>query len=58
MIAFSDEEGIRFQSTFLGSAALVGEFPEYLLGIEDKRCEIPNFSEYLNLFLVSILHKV
>ena len=26
VIAFSDEEGVRFHSTFLGSAALAGVF--------------------------------
>jgi hypothetical protein len=27
LVAFSDEEGLRFQSTFLGSRALAGTFP-------------------------------
>lgn len=37
MIAFSDEEGVRFQSTFLGSAALAGVLPVSALQIQDKR---------------------
>lgn len=37
VIAFSDEEGVRFQSTFLGSAAIAGKFPEHLLSTLDKR---------------------
>ena len=28
VVAFSDEEGIRFSSTFLGSRAVVGLLPE------------------------------
>ncbi|XP_058201793.1 allantoate deiminase 2 isoform X1 [Rhododendron vialii] len=36
MIAFSDEEGVRFQSTFLGSAALAGVLPVSALQIQDK----------------------
>ncbi|KAF6136558.1 hypothetical protein GIB67_016014, partial [Kingdonia uniflora] len=37
VIAFSDEEGVRFQSTFLGSAALAGILPVSTLHIADKR---------------------
>lgn len=36
VIAFSDEEGVRFQSTFLGSAALAGILPVSALRISDK----------------------
>ncbi|XAR59409.1 Allantoate deiminase [Bertholletia excelsa] len=36
VIAFSDEEGVRFQSTFLGSAALAGVLPVSALQIQDK----------------------
>ncbi|KAI5055131.1 hypothetical protein GOP47_0030276 [Adiantum capillus-veneris] len=36
IIAFSDEEGVRFQSTFLGSAAIAGKFSEHLLSVLDK----------------------
>lgn len=37
VIAFSDEEGVRFQCTFLGSAALAGIMPVSRLEITDKR---------------------
>ena len=37
MIAFCDEEGVRFQSTFLGSAAVAGILPVTALQISDKR---------------------
>ncbi|MBA0818711.1 hypothetical protein Gohar_021924 [Gossypium harknessii] len=37
VIAFSDEEGVRFQSTFLGSAAVAGILPVTALKISDKR---------------------
>lgn len=37
LIAFSDEEGVRFQSTFLGSAAIAGILPPSALHISDKR---------------------
>lgn len=37
VIAFSDEEGVRFQSTFLGSAAIGGNLPVSALQISDKR---------------------
>ncbi|GKV36046.1 hypothetical protein SLEP1_g44224 [Rubroshorea leprosula] len=36
VIAFSDEEGVRFQSTFLGSAAVAGVLPVSALQISDK----------------------
>ncbi|KAJ0494804.1 putative allantoate deiminase [Helianthus annuus] len=36
VIAFSDEEGVRFQSTFLGSAAIAGVLPVSTLQIPDK----------------------
>ncbi|CAF2130477.1 unnamed protein product [Brassica napus] len=36
VIAFSDEEGVRFQCTFLGSAALAGIMPVSRLEITDK----------------------
>ncbi|XVE94299.1 hypothetical protein REPUB_Repub01dG0269100 [Reevesia pubescens] len=36
VIAFSDEEGVRFQSTFLGSAAVAGVLPVTALNISDK----------------------
>ncbi|CAH9097684.1 unnamed protein product [Cuscuta europaea] len=36
VIAFSDEEGVRFQSTFLGSAAIAGTLPVTTLHINDK----------------------
>lgn len=35
LIAFAEEEGVRFQSTFLGSRALVGQFDETLLALQD-----------------------
>ncbi|XP_019426406.1 PREDICTED: allantoate deiminase isoform X1 [Lupinus angustifolius] len=37
VIAFSDEEGVRFQTTFLGSGAVAGIFPATTLGVSDKR---------------------
>lgn len=37
VIAFSDEEGVRFQTTFLGSAAVAGILPESILQVSDKR---------------------
>lgn len=36
VIAFSDEEGVRFQTTFLGSAAMAGILPAAALKITDK----------------------
>jgi N-carbamoyl-L-amino-acid hydrolase len=35
VIAFAEEEGVRFQSTFLGSSAIVGQFDMALLDKED-----------------------
>lgn len=36
VIAFCDEEGVRFQSTFLGSAAIAGILPASTLNTSDK----------------------
>jgi allantoate deiminase len=36
VVGFSEEEGVRFGTPFLGSRALVGRFPEELLDIEDS----------------------
>lgn len=36
LIAFADEEGVRYQSTFLGSRALTGEFDLAMLELIDK----------------------
>ncbi|KAF3774164.1 Allantoate deiminase [Nymphaea thermarum] len=36
IIAFCDEEGVRFQSTFLGSAAISGSLPPEILEVSDK----------------------
>jgi allantoate deiminase len=36
VIAFSDEEGVRFQTTFLGIAAVAGTLPESILQVSDK----------------------
>lgn len=36
IIAFSDEEGVRFQSTFLGSAVIAGVLPLKSLNMTDK----------------------
>ncbi|KAE8655605.1 putative allantoate deiminase [Hibiscus syriacus] len=36
VISFSDEEGVRFQSTFLGSAAVAGVLPLTALNTSDK----------------------
>uniref|UniRef100_A0A0C9S7V2 allantoate deiminase n=1 Tax=Wollemia nobilis TaxID=56998 RepID=A0A0C9S7V2_9CONI len=36
VIAFSDEEGVRFHSTFLGSAAIAGILPVDILHVSDK----------------------
>jgi allantoate deiminase len=35
VVAFADEEGLRFGTTFLGSSVYVGAFEERLLGLED-----------------------
>lgn len=52
VIAFSDEEGVRFQSTFLGSAALAGILPVSALRVSDKRLlRSSNFMYYNILFL-------
>ncbi|GKE84627.1 allantoate deiminase 2, partial [Tanacetum coccineum] len=37
IITFCDEEGVRFQSTFLGSTAIAGVFPVSTLRVPDKR---------------------
>ncbi|VAI80329.1 unnamed protein product [Triticum turgidum subsp. durum] len=45
VIAFSDEEGVRFQTTFLGSAAVAGILPESILQVSDKSLYVAfNFS--------------
>jgi hypothetical protein len=44
VIAFSDEEGVRFQSTFLGSAAVAGTLPSSILQVSDKRWPFYLFS--------------
>ncbi len=36
VIAFAEEEGVRFKSTFLGSNAVIGQFNMALLDITDK----------------------
>lgn len=36
VIAFAEEEGVRFKSTFLGSNAVIGQFNMELLDITDK----------------------
>ncbi|EMS45636.1 hypothetical protein TRIUR3_32460 [Triticum urartu] len=36
VIAFSDEEGVRFQTMFLGSAAVAGILLESILQLSDK----------------------
>ncbi|KAK7859887.1 allantoate deiminase 2, partial [Quercus suber] len=41
VIAFSDEEGVRFHSTFLGSVALAGGLPVTALQISDKSARCP-----------------
>ncbi|XP_044406445.1 uncharacterized protein [Triticum aestivum] len=40
VIAFSDEEGVRFQTMFLGSAAVAGILLESILQLSDKRLPI------------------
>ena len=56
VIAFSDEEGVRFHSTFLGSAALAGVLPVTTLQISDKRFPWITLSLYLLmiLFIISL----
>lgn len=53
VIAFSDEEGVRFQSTFLGSAAIAGILPPTALQISDKRLSSKHqhLISYATLFL-------
>ena len=36
VVAFADEEGLRFGTTFLGSSAYAGTFDESRLGLEDR----------------------
>eukprot|EP00897_Mesotaenium_endlicherianum_P008889 jgi/Mesen1/8028/ME000426S07171 len=36
VVAFSDEEGVRYQSTFLGSTAITGRFPADILHSPDR----------------------
>ena len=36
LVAFSEEEGVRFPATFLGSSALVGDFQEAWLNLADS----------------------
>ena len=36
LVAFSDEEGVRFSSTFLGSRALVGTLPDNVFKAQDN----------------------
>jgi allantoate deiminase len=36
LIAFSDEEGVRFHSTYLGSKVVTGDFDSTLLNFKDK----------------------
>src|SRR5215211_2218140 len=36
IVAFADEEGLRFGTTFLGSSVYAGAFDEELLNLEDK----------------------
>jgi len=43
VIAFSDEEGVRFQTTFLGSGAIAGILPATTLEISDKRFHLATF---------------
>lgn len=53
VIAFSDEEGVRFQCTFLGSAALAGIMPVSRLEITDKRFYSKTLAS--SLFVYTIL---
>lgn len=43
VIAFSDEEGVRFQTTFLGSGAIAGILPVSTLQLSDRR-----FHQYIS----------
>ncbi|GAB2874096.1 Zn-dependent hydrolase [Pseudoduganella ginsengisoli] len=36
VIAFAEEEGVRFKSTFLGSSAVIGQFDPELLELKDR----------------------
>jgi len=36
VIAFAEEEGVRFKSTFLGSSAVIGQFDPKLLDLRDR----------------------
>jgi OHCU decarboxylase len=36
IIGFSEEEGVRFKSTFLGSSAVIGKFDQRWLDIQDR----------------------
>jgi len=36
VIAFAEEEGVRFKSTFLGSSAVIGQFDSKLLDLRDR----------------------
>ena len=36
VIAFAEEEGVRFKSTFLGSSAVIGQFDQKLLDLRDR----------------------
>jgi OHCU decarboxylase len=36
VIAFAEEEGVRFKSTFLGSSAVIGQFDPKLLKLRDR----------------------
>ena len=38
VVAFADEEGLRFGTTFLGSSAYAGVFDGKRLSLEDKKC--------------------
>eukprot|EP00268_Persea_americana_P036175 TRINITY_DN3566_c0_g1_i4.p2 TRINITY_DN3566_c0_g1~~TRINITY_DN3566_c0_g1_i4.p2 ORF type:complete len:227 (+),score=45.92 TRINITY_DN3566_c0_g1_i4:230-910(+) len=48
VIAFSDEEGVRFQTTFLGSGAIAGILPVSALQLSDRRFH-PYISQPLSL---------
>jgi len=56
VIAFSDEEGVRFQTTFLGSGAIAGILPGTTLEISDKRFHLATFWLHfmVKLFMVNI----
>lgn len=43
VIAFCEEEGVRFQTTFLGSGAIAGILPATTLEISDKRYQLKKF---------------